>query len=57
MQLGCRLEAANIGDRRYMVLRDGKIIATSRPQQFKFNAPYQLTEQSSTFGIVTNRFG
>ncbi len=40
-----------------MVLRDGKIIATSRPEQFKFNAPYQLTEQTSTFGIVTNRFG
>jgi protein phosphatase PTC7 len=42
MLFGSRLEVANIGDSRYMVLRDGKIIATSRPQQFKFNAPYQL---------------
>jgi len=37
-----RLEAANLGDSGYMIVRDGKIAVRSKEQQHDFNFPYQL---------------
>mmetsp|Transcript_45898 Transcript_45898/g.73830 ORF Transcript_45898/g.73830 Transcript_45898/m.73830 type:complete len:554 (-) Transcript_45898:306-1967(-) len=39
------LSAANLGDSGFLVLRNGKEIARSRPQTYEFNMPYQLGNQ------------
>jgi protein phosphatase PTC7 len=36
------LDILNIGDSGLRVMRDGKFIYKTEPQQFRFNAPYQL---------------
>eukprot|EP01127_Copromyxa_protea_P019130 TRINITY_DN6132_c0_g1_i1.p1 TRINITY_DN6132_c0_g1~~TRINITY_DN6132_c0_g1_i1.p1 ORF type:complete len:188 (-),score=33.28 TRINITY_DN6132_c0_g1_i1:93-656(-) len=41
-----KLQAINLGDSGFFVLRDGNIILRSVEQQHKFNFPYQLGFQS-----------
>jgi len=41
------LDAVNVGDSGFMVLRNGKIIYRSKEQQYSFNYPYQLGTGSS----------
>lgn len=36
------LDACNLGDSGYMLIRDNRILVRSVPQQHRFNAPYQL---------------
>eukprot|EP01112_Ceratiomyxa_fruticulosa_P003135 TRINITY_DN1351_c0_g2_i6.p1 TRINITY_DN1351_c0_g2~~TRINITY_DN1351_c0_g2_i6.p1 ORF type:complete len:404 (+),score=114.78 TRINITY_DN1351_c0_g2_i6:147-1214(+) len=44
---GNMLYSANLGDSGFAVLRDGKIVHKSTPQQHKFNFPYQLGTNSN----------
>lgn len=39
---GKMLHAANLGDSGFCVVRDGRMLFRSRPQQKKFNFPYQM---------------
>ncbi|KAG9154237.1 hypothetical protein Leryth_000706 [Lithospermum erythrorhizon] len=39
---GNSLHAANVGDSRFLVIRDGSVIFKSEIQQRRFNVPYQL---------------
>lgn len=34
--------ASNIGDSGFVLLRDGKLLAATPPQQHRFNFPYQI---------------
>ena len=40
--LGTKLSAASIGDSGFRVVRDGKVLFASPPQEHYFNCPYQL---------------
>lgn len=37
------IQGSNLGDSGYLILRDGKIVTRSPIQQYRFNAPYQIT--------------
>lgn len=39
---GDTLLASNIGDSGFVLLRDGKLLAATPPQQHRFNFPYQI---------------
>ncbi|KAF6262026.1 hypothetical protein COO60DRAFT_1625107 [Scenedesmus sp. NREL 46B-D3] len=43
MQPGGKLHVANLGDCGVKVVRDGKIVHETQPQQHDFNLPYQLS--------------
>lgn len=44
---GLKLRVANLGDSGFAVIRNGKVIHYSDPQQHAFNFPYQLGTQSA----------
>lgn len=37
------LDTANLGDSGFLILRDANIVGRSKSQQYRFNAPYQIT--------------
>ncbi len=37
-----RLKTANMGNSRYLIIRNGKVVFQSEAQNYRFNAPYQL---------------
>ncbi|KAJ7556109.1 hypothetical protein O6H91_05G068800 [Diphasiastrum complanatum] len=41
------LQAANLGDSGFVIVRNGRVIFKSTPQQHSFNFPYQLGSESS----------
>jgi len=43
---GCKLNAANLGDSGFIIIRDSKIVLESKPQQIQFSMPYQLGSSS-----------
>lgn len=40
------LHAVNLGDSGFLVIRRGRVCFTTRPQQFRFNFPYQIGHKS-----------
>lgn len=39
---GSHIQASNLGDSGFVVVRDSKIVFESPPQQHRFNFPYQI---------------
>ena len=47
---GNQLHVANLGDSGFLVVRNGKVVYKSEPQQVSFNYPYQLHMPGATRG-------
>jgi len=47
---GNTLDVANVGDSELKIIRDGKIVFSTKPQEHEFNCPHQLTYTDYTHG-------
>lgn len=47
---GNSLDVANVGDSELKIIRDGKIVFSTKPQEHEFNCPHQLAYMDYTHG-------